>query len=88
MLTDDEKAYVLALVRHYIIHDPRSRTVVGSHVQTRGPRKRSRIAWDGTAIPTTFTYVEAYCRWNAGIKRKLYTLALACKQDTLTPPPP
>lgn len=81
-LSDHEIALVLALVRRSVAVDPKSRTWVGQHVQVRS-RKRL-IDWSGTLpVPTTFTYVDSYRRWNPGNKKLLHSLALVCKQELL-----
>jgi hypothetical protein len=81
-LSDHEIALVLALVRRSVAVDPKSRTWVGQHVQVRS-RKRL-IGWTGTLpVPTTFTYVDSYRRWNPGNKKLLHSLALVCKQELL-----
>lgn len=81
-LSDHDIALVLALVRRSVAVDPKSRTWVGQHVQVRS-RKRL-IGWTGTLpVPTTFTYVDSYRRWNPGNKKLLHSLALVCKQELL-----
>jgi hypothetical protein len=87
MLTDDQCAMVLALVRHYVAQT--SLVWVGSHVQMRGKRHRG-IEWDGTRYgwPHTYTHVDYYQRWLPGRKKILRSLALTCKQDLLYEPNP
>ena len=87
MLTDDQCAMVLALVRCYVAET--SLVWVGSHVQMRGKRNRG-IEWDGTRYgwPHTYTHVDYYQRWLPGRKKILRSLALTCKQDLLYEPNP
>lgn len=79
MLSEDEKALVIALTRAHVMKDVRNLSWVPAYTKVR---------WSHVAEACVAERVGGHWRRKAHCKRTLDALACVCKQSVLTDPDP